>query len=219
MEREDWYRRTTWSQDVKDAFHERLGGSGGSYQKAQCARIQASYLENTGDPHLVEAALELLDLVLAEWPEPSELASRYSQKASCFKRLGNIDSAVTNFRRAIEAEVKSPNFGATARIEFMWFIAINKLVSLYPEALSLQAPSSDGPQFPIDDFRAYGAKALMFEAQGERANAARSAQHALEAASHKESGFRYHTDLGLVGAEHAEVIGQLRRLAADSHRD
>jgi len=214
MGRNDWYRRTTWSREDQEAFHQRLRRSRTSFHKAQYARIQAAYLETTGVPQLIKAALGLLDLVLAEWPEPSQLACLFHQKATCCRRLGDVDAAVKSFRKALETEERYRGYQTRARIDFVWLIATNKLESLYSEALSLWESPPDAWYLPIDQFQRCGAMALILEAQGQRTEAAHYAQYALEAASQQESGLRYHKDLGLVGTEHAAIIEHIRRLAA-----
>lgn len=53
----------------------------------------------------------------------------------------------------------------------------------------------------------YAAKALI-------ENDGYYASRALEAAEVKDSGFRYHKNLGLVGEEHAETIKKLRAISS-----
>src|SRR5262245_4018263 len=82
-----WYRRTSWSDLDRRAFFDRLARSRTRGNKAQYLRIQAVHLEETGRPALVRAALELLDMVVREWPEPSEVAQAYHQQATCHLQL------------------------------------------------------------------------------------------------------------------------------------
>jgi hypothetical protein len=74
MGQDDWYRKKTWGPRARKSFFERLNRSRNSYNKAQYARIQALYLQQTGKQELVRAALELLDLLLEKCHEPLRLA-------------------------------------------------------------------------------------------------------------------------------------------------
>ena len=74
MGRHDWYRRTTWSQTDREAFHARLKRSRSEEGKAQYLRIQALHLQETGDPERIAAAVELLDELLAKYPDTLGMA-------------------------------------------------------------------------------------------------------------------------------------------------
>ncbi len=79
----DWFRKTTGSEADQADFFVRLKRCRTAYNKAQCLRIQASHLEGIGSHEMLRASLELLDKLFAEFPEQTQLASVYSQKASC----------------------------------------------------------------------------------------------------------------------------------------
>src|ERR1700722_5779262 len=59
--REDWYRRTTWSNDDREQFFARLERSREAFHKSQYLRIQAYCLQLAG---LYEDALQLLNLLV-----------------------------------------------------------------------------------------------------------------------------------------------------------
>ena len=173
MGREDWYRRRTWSEEDQTAFFERLHRSRGPRNKAQYARIQASCLESVG---LLEQALDLLDLVLREWPEPFELACVYWQRATCNEQLGNVHDSADNFRLALAAEREFPNRQTLARLDFAWFIVTKKLRSLYDEALELLEGDPHRPVFPVDHFRTGAVRALIYDETGRKSEASDQAR-------------------------------------------
>ena len=75
MSSDDWYRRTTWTDTDRSEFHARLKRSSGDFHKAQYLRIQAHYLANA---NLTQGAVELLDQLIADFPDPSAIRGMYA---------------------------------------------------------------------------------------------------------------------------------------------
>lgn len=209
----EWFRRTSWSPDDEREFFARLKRSRGARNKSQYLRIQASHLEGTGDSRLVEVSLGLLSLLLRDYAEPSQVACAWKQRASCHERLDQIDEAMEAYRKAIQAEQEQPNWKTGAALDFAWLVATRRLRFVYEEALRLLDASQASVTFPLDAFRHSAIRAMIAADRGDRASAGRFAQAALESADRKESGFRYHKNLGLVGSKHREVVEQLKRWA------
>jgi hypothetical protein len=69
---ESWYRRRTWTDEDRAGFFARLRRSRSGFHKAQYCRIQAYELQQAGNYH---AALELLDLLMKEWPDDAQKAA------------------------------------------------------------------------------------------------------------------------------------------------
>jgi tetratricopeptide (TPR) repeat protein len=197
----DWFRKTTWSEADQADFFVRLKRCRTAYSKAQYLRIQAGHLEGVGSHELLKSSLELLDKMVAEFPEQTQLASAYNQKASCLAKLGDIDNAIANYRRALEVEREFPRAKTNAFIDFGKLVAENKLAHLFDEALvALEAEiNSRGMHFPSDIFYAFGIRSIIAAHRGQTEKAKESAKVALEAAAKDHSGLRYHPTAGLVG--------------------
>ena len=208
MSRAEWFRKTTWSASDEKTFFARLASSRKDFHRAQYLRIQAVHLFDTGDVLLVRAALALLERLLVECPEPSQLALAYLQMARCHEQLGACDAAVDAFRRALSVGGVDPHFA----IEFAWFIVQHQLHALHDEALVVLEDAN--PAFlPIQTFKVAAVRALIAESRGDHRAAAQHAQHAVEAAALQASPFRYHQHLGLVGTQHPEVVERLLSLS------
>jgi tetratricopeptide (TPR) repeat protein len=175
-------------------------------------RIQAYELACTDDTELTRAALKLLRTLFTDFPDPLQLASAHFQAAQCFVRLSDFDSAVDHFRRSLSAKLARPSLDPGTALEFPWFIASHRLSNLYEEALGVLAEAHVA--FPVQKFKAAAVHALIAEHRGDVRSAARHAAEALEAANARESGFRYHQELGLVGERYEGMLAHLRRLAA-----
>lgn len=110
MGKTEWFRRTTWTPEDQADFAAHLARSRTSFHKAQYLRIQASHLREVGRPAFAVAALQLLDQLLAEYPEPSELSMTHLQRAECLLDLGRSEEALGAFRRALSTQRQHPQW-------------------------------------------------------------------------------------------------------------
>jgi tetratricopeptide (TPR) repeat protein len=214
MKRDDWYRRTTWTELDRDEFDDRLRRSRDPSSKAQYLRIQALCLAKAG---LHSSAIELVDRSLTEYPDQLEVGQVHLQKASSLANLEQYESAVGEFRSALQAERDRPNVRTQAWLDFAWFVLQKQRTNLYDEALTVltEFSSKSSMSFPIDRYRYAAARALIADARGEKTSSRQFAISALAEASATNSGFRYHAKLGIVGPEWDGVNATLRRLAQD----
>ena len=195
----DWFRKTSWSEANQADFFTRLKRSRGASNKAQYLRIQASHLEGVGSPEFLKASLTLLDKMLAEFPERTELASAYGQKGTCLAKLGEIDQAIVYYRRALETEREFQKVKTYAFIKFGKLVVENNLTKYFDEALiALEELNSRGIQFPVDVYDAFGIRSLIAAQRGEFKKAKEFAKVALEAAAKVHSRLRNHATIGLV---------------------
>ncbi len=209
MADDDWYRRTEWTESDREAFLVRLKRSRTRYDKAQYLRIQAGYL---GAIH-PSAALELLHMVVEEFPEPGQLAQAHLQIALCRLRLGDPDAALAEFRRALEQESSYPQALTNAFLDFATFAIARERRDLYEEVARVLREREKRLLFPVDHYRFHAALAVVTEAAGDARDAALHARLALATAELKHSGFRYHPAVGLVGEQDEALQRRLTTLA------
>jgi tetratricopeptide (TPR) repeat protein len=213
MSKGNWYRKTTWSQSDKETFFERLRRSRTNFHKAQYLRIQASHLQSIGTKEMANHSLELLDLMLKEFPEKSELSLAYLQKAECLITLGKIEQAIDEMRNALQSEREFPNVKNSAWLEFGWTIIIYQLSDLYDEVINVLSEFESDSMFPIDKYRYNAIQAIVENEKGSKKVAERFALSALKAASLSYSGFRYHPKIGLVQNANEKIHSKLLELA------
>jgi tetratricopeptide (TPR) repeat protein len=211
MARDDWFRKTTWSDADEDAFFTRLRRSRSAFHKAQYLRLQAHSLAGTEQEPLVRAALALLDRLFAEFPDSSQLTQAHLLAAHCYEQLGDLSRAIDHFRLSRDARAKYPNLDAGTELEFPWFIVKHDTSSLYDEALTTLETAHLA--FPVQFFKASAVRAFVATSRGDSQAATRHAREALDAAGLEQSQFRYHRTLGIVGAEHDPVIERLSDIA------
>ena len=211
---DDWFRRKAWTPKDREDFFARLRRSRGAYNKAQYARIQAYELLTTRTRDAYVAALELLDMILAEWRESSQLASVYDHRAECFLGLGDVARAVDSYQQVFQTQRVHKSWLTNAHLDFGWLVATAPLPDLYDEALALLGEFTHGLVFPVNRYRASAIHALILGARGQREQAQGYARAALQEAAARHSGFRYHTTLGLVDSPDERVHERLQTLAA-----
>jgi len=205
MSREDWFRNKKWDAATEAHFDEKLRRA---RDKAQYLRIQASHLQDT-DP---KAALALLDRYFA-LGKHFDMASAFLSQAEAHLRLGEQEDALRSLERALQRERDFPNVKTQAWSRFVLLVAERKLEALYDIALQvLQENPLSSRSFPVDGFLWNAAFALIADATGQRKHAAETAAKALEFAALTQSGFRYHDDVGVVGAGYDELKKELHRL-------
>ena len=212
MNREDWYRRSTWTERDRDEFNARLKRSRGAANKAQYLRIQALYLAEAG---CHEGAIELLDQMFAEFAERIQLAQAHAQKADSLAKLGQTETAIREYRAALQAERDFPNVRTQAWLDFGWFVVEKQLTALYSEVLQVLEEFRDnaGMKLPAIEYRYSAIQSLLADARGERIAAREFSKQALAEASKSHSGLQYHPMIGLVGPERAKFESRLEALA------
>jgi tetratricopeptide (TPR) repeat protein len=209
----EWYRKATWSAADREDFEAHLKRSRGVYNKSQYLRIQASHLQGAAPP-LYREALSLLERVLGEWRDDSQVASALFQKAECLLELDGFDTAAPVFREGLEFETQRPNARTNAWVIFPWQIVKHQRSELFDEALRWLASSPTGSTFPVDQFRVSAVLAIVKMKQGDLKFAKSCAADAQKAAAADSSGFRYHQKLGLVGLVEPWVKAELERILA-----
>ena len=214
MKKPDWYRRTTWTPDDQAAFEAHLKRSRTSFHKAQYLRIQATHLQQVGTDSMLHAAVELLDRMIHDYPEASQLSSAWQQRGQCLVDLGRHDEAIEAFRGALQAQRKAPGWRNEAHLDLGELIVQLRRRELYPEAIRALTEFGGEEVFPVSVYRHAVTRALIADAMGESATARGYAQQALAAAAKDESPFRYHRNLGLVRFVDPDVLAKLRELCA-----
>src|SRR6516165_10699113 len=128
MSQTEWFRRATWTDADREDFNARLKRSRGASSKAQYLRIQALHLAEADHR---EGAIELLDRLLAEFPDSIDIAQAHAQKAESLAKLGQTEAAIEEYRAALQRERDFPNVQTNAWLDFGWFVVEKRLTHLY----------------------------------------------------------------------------------------
>lgn len=211
MADESWYRRRAWTDEDQAAFFARLRRSRSGFHKAQYCRKQAYELQQAGN---FPAALELLDLLMKEWPDDAQKAAVFHQRAACLENLGDTEGALNAYRSVFDAQRALPSSLTTAHLGFGLLVALSPYPDLYDEAMSVLDEFASSSTYPVHDFQAATIRALIADSKGEQAEASRQAQLALAAADRTHSGYARHATLGLVTGIEPSLEGRLRQLAS-----
>jgi tetratricopeptide (TPR) repeat protein len=205
LARDDWFRNADWNAEIEEAFGKRLRRA---RDKSQYLRIQASCLAET----YPTVALCLLEQYFG-LGEHFDIAQAYGDKARALIALKDCDGALASYEAALERERQYPKLKTHAYLDYPCFVAEAKLESMYARALEVLTTNRDRPMFPIDRFRAHGARALLlYHLEGEE-EARADARLAMAAAQEAKSGFRYHQGVGLVRSTDDEFATRVAALA------
>ena len=153
MSNNDWFRRKTWTTEVQGDFFDRLRRSRGASKKAQYARIQAYELQTVGTTAALIGAVDLLNLILAEWRSEAQLAAVHHQFALCFLGLGQQERAIESFREVFEAQRRQPSLLTDAHLDFGWLSIAVPLPALFSEVIGVLDEFRHQPILPIQIYR------------------------------------------------------------------
>ena len=209
MARDDWFRNKSWNTRIEEEFFEKLARA--RSQRDQYLAIQAI----TVAPRNPEAALRLVDHYFETRKNDRHDVQALLAKVDALKTLGDMGGVVATYKAILAREAEFPSRRTTAYVAFPYFVATKKIEKEYEYAVTVLDERKDDIAFPLDRFMWHASYALISSASGHEANAKDHALEALAAAEAKESGFRYHQNLGLVGKVHRPVVKDLIHLASD----
>jgi tetratricopeptide (TPR) repeat protein len=205
MGRDDWFRNQDWSPDIEAAFFAKLARA---RRKAQHLRIQAGTIAQSHP----RVALDLLDQYLA-LGEDFDIAAAHYDRATAKRALGDVAGAIDALEAALDREEAFPKLKTGAYIALPVLIVRERLTQRYNQALALLEKHRERVMFPVDFFHWNAVLAIVLSELGVREKAAEAARAAIEAAGLRHSGFRYHSHLGLVGDEDADLIKRVEMIA------
>lgn len=214
---EDWFRRTNWTPEIEADFHVRLARARPA-NRAQYLRIQALHLQEAGGVARLRKALELLDLMLAKYPDRIELAEAHHGRGKCFIGLDEIDAAVGALRASFVTQRTVPNVRGPAYLTFGLLVTRERRTALYDEALAALDEFGGREILPRQQYEAAAIRALVLDAKGAHRDAAAAAQRALDSAAKTHTGLRYHPRLALVVDPDPHIQKELQRIARSEER-
>ena len=200
MGKDDWYRNTEWNEEIESKFFAKLKRS--RSQRDQYIVIQALALTK----QYPEVSLCLVDFYFESRKNKFDDMRALVARADALLELGDIKKAMEAYRDVLAKEEEFPNHLSNTYVQYPYIVATRSIESEYEFALIVLKKHVSRLIFPIEHFMWHAARALI-EKDPEQAVLA------LEATEIKNSGFRYHQNLGLVGKEHKKTIKQLHKIS------
>ncbi len=78
--------------------------------------------------------MKLLNLMIAEFPEPSQLSCAHVERGDIFLQRGRVDEALAEYRKAIAQERVHPEARTQCWLSFGWTAVMHHRTELYDEA-------------------------------------------------------------------------------------
>ena len=205
MGRDDWYRNTTWNDDIRDDFFARLNRS--RLQRDQYLVIQALTLAESHP----DVTLELVQLYFDTRRDTFHDVRAFDAKAKAHLRLRETKPALAAYREVLDLERRFPQMKTNAFVEYPFIVAIEGVRSEYEESVRVLNERAEDLAFPVQHFMWHAAYALILS-DTSRQDARDHAQMAIKVAKEKKSGFRWHQNLGVVGLDHVKTLELLRAI-------
>ena len=209
MAANDWFRNEDWDSTIEARFFDKLSHA---RDKAKYLKIQARHLAKRHP----KAALALLQRFFTLSGDSIFTAEAFLYQAEAYLCLGETSEAITALKAALQREREFPNARTLAWSEYADLVLRERKHSLYADALVALEEHKMDIAFPIHEFLWHGYRALIASELGDSKKARESAAIALRAAEAKQSPFRYHRTLGVVGDEHEPLKVKLRQLISES---
>jgi hypothetical protein len=203
MANDDWYRQTTWDDEIEADFEARLKRSRGAFNKAQYLRIQASYLLDSSDKKNQSVGLTLMERLIKDFPT-EEFSVIFGQEQlggfylgnKAYKEAEDFFRVVTDYYRNKKSRSGT---SALADLKLAETILRSNQMEKFEEAyqLVIDYPVSE---LTFNDNKFYYAelRTQICDAMNKKAEAKEFAKTAIELSKITKPQFSRHKTVGLV---------------------
>ena len=205
---DNWFRQTEWSAQIEGDFFAKLAKA--RRQRDQYLVIQAITLADTHS----EAALRLIDHYFKTKTTIHDDVRALYAKARANVSLDRESDAIQTMKEILELERVRPSHKTNTFTEFPYFVATHRISTEYDTALKTLIETEADLAFPVSRFQWHAAMSIINLERNNHELAKIHAKHAVSVASVKESGFRYHSGIGLVDERYRDTLKELRHIAA-----
>lgn len=205
---DEWIRNSRWDEQEQKLFFEKLGRA--RFQKPYYIRQKANALAASATPEKIDAAIELLERAIREYPESYEKINDQRNLADWHARRNRLDRAADHYRRAMD-----PQKPASVAVEFLLLI-LRRLPELKPEARRILEDLKDQFMhgFIRERFVLHAVRAVLRHEDGDFARARVDAEAALRLSERTQSGLADYPTLGLVEGM-GDLIDAVREIVQD----
>lgn len=196
--KDDWFRSQGWTQADQDIFNEKIARARSNSRKQQYARIKAFALIDSKESAKLQAAVELLQRALQEWPDdPLWDSESYAALGDAFCGLGDYDAASQAYETSITWDPRVHHLGYW---HYPQMIVEQALTDKYDQAIATvdKYVTNNDLVFQTQKFIYHAVRAIVLESRNQHTEAKTEAAAALECVSVDRSGFSRHPDVGLV---------------------
>ncbi|MDR1315738.1 MAG: tetratricopeptide repeat protein [Spirochaetales bacterium] len=194
----DWYRKTTWTPEEENEFFSKLKRSQ-KFNRPQYLRIQASTLNDTNDTELLIVALKLVEKYFNEYPDDKfDRSPAFKLKGDIYYKMGKYDSALENYKNAIDFERIYPQIKTDAYLNYSELVIQLNKTDLFGNVEILLLKRAKELDFPKDKYVKNAILSIIYKHKNNMEKSDYYKTLAEEAANAENSDFRWHKKSGLV---------------------
>ncbi len=210
MSKEDWYRNTSWNEEIEEAFENRLKRSRGDFNKSQYLRIQASHLLYSQNEKFQEKGVELMKRVISSYPNESDSVFANEQLGDFYLAKSDFENAEKYFRVVTEFYYTKnrSNTSGLADLKLCEVILQTKQKEKFEEAYKIfNKFEKTGGRLLLNSDRFYygNLRANLCYEMKKYDEASEFAKQTLEIAQITEPQFNKHKTVGLVNATEEQI--------------
>ena len=207
MKDKDWFRNTTWNEEIEKYFFIKLKRVRDKDMQAEYLNLQAGALTYTKDTELIKVAEVLINKQLQEYPDCILYKSRaYYLLGDIYSLRGDYNKSLDYFKRAIDFEAIFPNSITNSFMGYAELIVKTKRKDLYEDVEKIMSEERyQNLIFPHTRYLKYSILSIISKHKGEIEKAQYYANLANENVNMKESGLNNHKTLGLVKERDVEL--------------
>jgi hypothetical protein len=197
----NWYRNTSWDEEIEKYFFTKLSRVRNEGMKAQYLKLQAASLAYKNDEKLMQVAEFLLSKLFTDYPDDK------GGKSNAFNIMGDMcrfrneyQKAMAYYKQAIDFEEIFPYSISNAFMNYAELVVKLNRTDLFEdvEKIFSEERYEIAIFFPQTKYLKYAMQSIISKYKGDIEKAKYYADLAEQNAAAEESGLRNHKKLGLV---------------------
>jgi len=213
MKDKDWFRNTTWNEEIEKHFFIKLKRVRDKGMQAQYLNLQAGALTYTKDAELMEVAETLINKQLQEYSDCILYMSRaYHLLGDIYGFRGNFNKTLDYYKQAINFEAVFPNSITNSFMDYAELAVKTNRTDLFEDIEKIFAEKRyvSAVLFPLTKYLKYSILSIVSKHKNDTEKAKYYADLANRNAEMQQSGLTKNQTLGLV-RERDKILDELVR--------
>ena len=201
MKDKNWFRNTTWNEEIEEHFFKKLNRVRDRRMQAQYLNLQAGALIYTKDTELMKVAEILINKQLQEYSDDLLFkSSAYHLLGEIYGFRGNFDKVLEYYKQAIDFEAIFSKSITNSFMNYAEVVVKTNRTDLFDdvEKMFTEERYVSAVAFPLTKYLKYSILSIISKHKGNVEQAKYYADLAEQNVMLQQSGFAKHQSLGLV---------------------